>query len=304
MTASTSLESRFRKCLRYRTAASWQKPFVNPRRFIRNQLGKLGVAAPPGSLGKTQAFHVAPFFVVNGEAVSNEIISYGLFEADLTEAFLRLLKPGQVAVDVGMHVGYYATLFATLVGTEGAVHGFEPTPSTRQIAEENTRRFPQITVHPFAVWSSHGSVQLRDYGSQWMAFNTLAKGKLEAEPCVPKPIEVQTTTLDDFRQRIGRQISLIKIDAESAEREILKGAQRLLASDRPIISVEVGDEGDSRDSRRLADDLLALDYRPWDFRNGQFLRHQLKEVYSYDNLIWAPLSRDLSAVNAPGVPGC
>jgi FkbM family methyltransferase len=250
--------------------------------------------ARPGSLGKTQAFHISPFFVVNGEAVSNEIISYGLFEANLTEAFLNLLKPGQVTVDVGMHLGYYATLFATLVGSEGEVHAFEPTPSTRQIAEENTRRFPQITVHPFAVWSSNGFVQLRDYGSQWMAFNTLAKAKLEQEPCVPITLEVQTTTLDDFRQRLGRPVSVVKIDAESAEREILKGAERLLASDQPIISVEVGDEGDSRDSRRLADDLLALNYKPWDFRNGQFLRHRLKEVYSYDNLIWAPLSQDLS----------
>src|SRR6266850_1879071 len=120
--ASSSLESRFRKCLRYKTAASWQKPFVNPRRFIRNQLYKLrALPAWPGSLGKTQAFHISPFVIMHGEGVSNEIISYGLFEANLTEAFLRLLKPGQVAVDVGMHLGYYATLFATLVGSEGAV---------------------------------------------------------------------------------------------------------------------------------------------------------------------------------------
>jgi len=232
--------------------------------------------------------------VVNGEAVSHEIASYGLFEANLTEAFLRLLKPGQVAMDVGMHLGYYATLFATLVGREGAVHAFEPTPSTRRIAEENTRRFPQITVHPFAVWSSNGSVQLRDYGFQWMAFNTLARPKLKEEPCIPTTFEVQTTTLDDFRQRLNRRVSLVKIDAESAEREILKGAERFLATDQPIVSVEVGDAESSRDSRRLADDLLALNYRPWEFRDGHFVHHQLREFYTYDNLIWAPLSQDFS----------
>ena len=157
--------NRFRACLRYQQARSWQKPLLNPRRFAVNQLRKRGVLRQAaGNLSTTDTFHLRGFTVVAGELVSQEIASYGVYETELTEAFLHLVHPGQVVLDIGMHLGYYTTLFAVLVGKCGQVHAFEPTPSTRQIAEHNTKRFPQVQVHPVAVWSSAGTLRLRDYG--------------------------------------------------------------------------------------------------------------------------------------------
>jgi len=40
----------------------------------------------------------------------------------------QVLKRGDVAVDVGAHVGYYACLFSELVGPEGLVVAVEPDP--------------------------------------------------------------------------------------------------------------------------------------------------------------------------------
>jgi FkbM family methyltransferase len=282
--------------LRYQQARAWEKPWIDPRRFVANQLLKFGViGGPPGSVHTADAFHLRNFAVVMGEAVSQEIACYGFVEPKLTEALLRLVKPEQVVVDIGMHLGYYATLLALLVGENGEVHGFEPTPSTRQIAQRNTGRFPHIRVHPFAVWSSVKTLAFRDYGPQWMAFNTSAKSKLATEPVAPKEIEVQTITLDQFRASLSRNVALVKIDAESAEREILAGAQALLKSDRPILSVEVGDNDQSRDSRVLVDELIALGYAPWDFAEGRFRPHNPRESYTYDNIIFAPAGAILSS---------
>ncbi|MBI4660983.1 MAG: FkbM family methyltransferase [Verrucomicrobia bacterium] len=287
----------FQACRRYRQAPAWQKPWIDPRRFLRNQLMRFGVSpGQPGNLRTVAAFHLPEFTVVSGEGVSQEISSYGFFEPDLTEAFLRLIKPGQVAIDIGMHLGYYATLFALVAGEQGQVHGFEPTPSTREIAKRNTDRFPQIQVHPFAVWSSIGTLRFQDFGLQWMAFNSFGKPKLGAEPVKPNEIEVQTTTLDRFRESLDRPVALVKIDAESAEREIVAGGTSLLKTDRPIVTVEVGDSDGSGSSRALVGDLVALEYVPWEFRTGRFLRHELRAEYTYDNLIFAPGQRDLSAV--------
>lgn len=289
-----SLINRLHDCLRYQNAQSWKKPFVNPARFVKNQMRKRGFAGPKaGEVWTTDAFHLHEFAVVSGEAVSEQIASYGIYEPALTEAFLRLIRPRQVVVDIGMHLGYYTTLFAGLVGPSGEVHAFEPTPSTRQIAERNTSRFPQVRVHPYAVWSSAGSITLRDFGPRWMAFNSLAESKIEGAAVEAREIQVQTTTLDEFRRTLGKPVSLLKIDAESAEREILSGGKAMLESDRPIISMEVGDCGDSSGSTDLVSALMDLGFEPWEFRSGQFTRHHVRRVYGYDNLVFAPRKMEL-----------
>src|SRR5439155_4432602 len=163
----------FHSCQRYKLARPWQKPFINPRRFAANQLRKRGLFSRPAeNLRRSSTFHLAEFTLVPGEAVSQQIESYGIYEERLTEAFLYLVKPKQVVIDVGMHLGYYTTLFACLVGEQGVVHGFEPTPSTREIAQRNVRHFRQIVVHPEALWSSVRTLSFRDYGMEWMAFNS------------------------------------------------------------------------------------------------------------------------------------
>ena len=291
------LMRRFQRRLRYQQARSWQKPLLDPGRFVANQLRKYGVPRREvGSVYGASTFYLPEFSVVEGEMVSQEIASYSVFEPALTAAFLHLVQPGQVVLDIGMHLGYYATLFAVLVGSEGRVHAFEPTPSTRELARRNTDRFPQIAVHPLALWSSSGTLSLRDYGVKWMGWNSLRTAKLDEEPVTPKQIDVKTTTLDEFRGTLPEnpRVALIKIDAESAERDIIAGGKGLLRKDQPLISVEVGDHQGSKESRRLVEDLRALDYMPWEFKGGQFVPHQPRNQYTYDNLVFAPDSAPLN----------
>src|SRR5688572_19472755 len=114
------LSRRFQRHLAYCRALAWKKPFIDPRRFITNQSRKLGfIASQPGTLRTVPAFHVRNFTVVSGEGVSEEIAGYGIHEPNLTAALLRLIKPSEVVVDIGMHLGYYAALFALLVGERG-----------------------------------------------------------------------------------------------------------------------------------------------------------------------------------------
>lgn len=280
--------------MRYKRAASWRKPFVEPRRFLANQLRKFGVLRSPiGTLRNVSAFHAADFAVVVGEGVSNELTSYGVFEDELTAAFLRLVQPGHVVVDIGMHLGYFTVLFAQLVGSDGQVHSFEPTPSTRALALRNVARFPQVTVHPYAVWSSRQTMTFNDYGTRWMGFNSFTRARLDTG-IQGTPFQVETTTLDDLRRSLNRPIALVKIDAESAEKEILIGAQELLRLDRPILTVEVGDFGQETMSRDLVQWLVAANYVAWDSTLSGFRPHKLKERYSYDNLIFAPAGVDIS----------
>ncbi len=296
-TAPAQLQDEFNQCARYLRARSWQKPIINPRRFLRNQWRvRTGRGKPWGVPAKHAAFHLSPFTIVNGEGVSESIAAYGLYEADLTEAFLRLIKPGQVVLDIGMHVGYYATIFAQLTGPTGQVHAFEPTPSTRDIAAENVARFPNLTVHAYAVWSGSQTVEFNDFGTKYMAFNSFSEPRLDGHQLTPTKFQAETIALDSFRSQLGKPIALVKVDAESAEWNIIEGAQQLLRTDRPLVTLEVGDFGPGGQSSKLIQFIESANYRTWEFNRGKFVRHQTRTTYSYDNLIFAPSECDLSAL--------
>jgi len=234
------------------------------------------------------------FTIVNGEGVGENLACYGVYEEDLTEAFIRLVRRGDMVLDIGMHLGYYTTLFAQLVGIEGAVHAFEPTPSTREIAAKNVGPFPNVTVHPCAVWSSAAVIDFRDYGPTWMAFNSFTDARMEARIPAPKLLKVKTLSLDSFCATLTRRVAIIKVDAESAEAEILAGARRLLEKDRPVLSVEVGDVAEKRSSRILVDTLRSANFTAWKYAAGQFTRHEPKSSYTAGNLIFADSAKDLS----------
>lgn len=284
----------FHDCLRYKQARSLAKPLLNPCRLIRNQIRQKNRNAV-GTIETVDTFHAKDFTIVAGETVSEGLACYGIMEPELTEAFLHLVKPGQTAVDIGMHLGYFTTLFASLVGPSGKVHAFEPTPSTREIAARNTERFSNVTVYPNAMWSHQETMTFHDYGLAYMAFNSVTSARLDHEVLSVSEHQVEAISLDEFREQLASRIDIIKIDAETAEEQILQGARNLLKTDQPIVTLEVGDEGtESGRSRNLIETLALMDYEAWEFIEGSFRRHSPRKVYNYDNLIFAHSSKALA----------
>ena len=283
----------FNSCLRYKQANYLTKPFLNPCRFIRNQIRQKR-RNTVGTVETVDTFHAQDFTIVAGEIVSEGLFCYGIMEPQLTEAFLHLVKPGQTTVDIGMHLGYFTTLFAGLVGPSGKVHAFEPTPSTREIAARNTERFSNVTVHPNAMWSHHETMTFHDYGLAHMAFNSVTAARLDYEVLSVREHQVEAISLDEFRKHLACRIDVIKIDAETAEEQILQGARNLLKSDQPIVTLEIGDEGtETGRSSNLIETLSLMDYEAWEFIEGRFRRHSPRKVYSYDNLIFTHSSKPL-----------
>jgi FkbM family methyltransferase len=288
---SKDLCNSFSRCLAYYNSPRFLKPFVNPLRFARNQV-RARCRQSPGTVRQADAFHMDNFTCVAGEVVSEVISSYGFLEPNLTGAFLHLVKPGQTAIDIGMHLGYFSTLLARLVGSGGKVYSFEPTPSTRKLAEANTKRFANIQVCPNAVWSHREIMQFHDYGSKYMAFNSVGFARLEHSIDTVQTYEVEAISLDDFRARVGGPFHVIKVDAETAEREIIRGGIETIKLDKPVITMEVGDESsESGASLELINMMRDLDYRCWEFNDGVFSPHQIRSSYEYDNLIFLPADR-------------
>lgn len=130
----------------------------------------------------------------------------------------RMLRPGDLFVDVGANIGIY-TIFMLELGAR--VIAFEPDPhNAARVREHLELNGYSAEVIEKAV-SDHCGVMRFTQGLD--SYNHLVLAGEEG-------VEVQATTLDDV---LGEQVvDGVKIDVEGAERLVLEGASRALAAHR------------------------------------------------------------------------
>ncbi len=83
---------------------------------------------------------------------------------------------------------------------------------------------------------------------------------------------------------------LIKIDAESAEYEIIQGMKKILYEFKPKVIIEVGDKGVSgvQSSKNLILKFLELGYWAYELNNGDLVECKLRDKYGYENILFLP----------------
>jgi FkbM family methyltransferase len=159
----------------------------------------------------------------------------GAYEPDTLACFLAAIETqhASCAYDVGANIGVFSWLAAALARVD--VVAFEPAPNLaeriREICSENDLA---IIVEELALGSTSGMATL--YLSQVSdSSNSLSKGY---RPSV-QSVEVAVDTIDRYAARTLRFPEVLKIDTESTEPDVLRGAAGLLAERRPWIICEV-----------------------------------------------------------------
>ena len=293
MVADEHLE-RFRHGVEMHRAAPAEKLRRMPGRLLYTKLLEHSARRLGRSVRvTTKTFWGGRMTVVFPEQVSVAIARYGVFEEGLTAMVMQYLKPGMTFFDVGAHFGYFSLLAAWLVGDAGQVHSFEPTPSTFEVLSANLGGRSNVKLNNMALFREESSLALADYGITYAAYNTLGGGKLDAATKArlsPRQVTVRATSLDRYAAETGAKPGFVKIDAEGAELDILKGMERVLAEARPAVSLEVGDPGggDAGGSRGVLEYLASKGYTPFEFRDGKVVPHRLTDRYEYDNVLFLP----------------
>lgn len=220
------------------------------------------------------------------DGVASIIYLNGFFEEGLTKIVMEYLDDGMTFVDIGAHCGYFSLLASEIVGRTGQVHSFEPTKSTFKVLEENLGKRENAAANNVAVFSKKAELEFKDFGLRYSAFNSLTqpKLKLEKEPTYKK-ITVKAIPLDDYVESTGICPDFVKIDAEGAEMEILKGMQKTIEKFHPMLVLEVGEDDDST-SRKNVEYLIGLGYVPYCYEGGEIRPHKIKEKYGYDNILF------------------
>lgn len=174
---------------------------------------------------------------------------------------LGALRPGDIALDIGAHVGYFSMLFRLAVGATGTVISFEPMPDTyrRLLRNVLANRFTNVLALPLAVAERSGSALFHLDADNEGESSLLANQDTERA-------HVQVTSLDDlFRDGMPARPRLLKIDAEGVEMNILRGAQQWFALYAPDIVICEINRGalakGGADERQVRDFFQAHGYR-------------------------------------------
>ena len=155
----------------------------------------------------------------------------GSYERMKVRRVQAALRSGDVFYDIGAHAGIYSLAAARAVGESGTIVAVEP----NQVNVARFRRHMQINrIHsvlllPVAASDSAGP-------SKFSAGPNNYQGRLQADG----DLVVETIGLDDIEPSPP---SVIKIDVEGHEANVLRGASRILEVDRPVVFVALHGSG-------------------------------------------------------------
>jgi len=145
----------------------------------------------------------------------------------------HLLKPGDIAVDIGANVGLHMVRMASLVGPSGRVYCFEPNPKCFRRLENNVslNGFTNVHCFPVALASHSGSTTLfvnADGGNATLVKDPENKSTDDAQ--------VKVSTLNEVLA--GKRVHFIKVDIEGYELDALRGGEDIIKKYQPLMMCE------------------------------------------------------------------
>lgn len=196
--------------------------------------------------------------VVLPDAVSSHLTIYGDFEPEVSQVLARMLKPDMSVYNVGSHIGLRLVQASKLIGPNGKVLGFEPTPRTFEVLSENVKhRSAPIDIYPMALGNYHGRANLSDYGWCFSGSNTCADKPRITTPFWRRQLPphndicVTMTTMDNICTH-NPHPDLVVIDTEGNDLEVIRGGINTILANHPGIIFEAGDIGNTDTRRTIA----------------------------------------------------
>jgi len=141
-----------------------------------------------------------------------------------------------VLIDIGGNVGFYSIGLKKL-HPRLRIHAFEPVPATADQFEANCRLngCSDITLHRCGLSDRPG--QATFYVHPQMSVAASQQNILEAEGM--QEVSLPLVPLDDLAGELPGPVDFIKCDVEGAELFAFRGAQKLIARDRPVVFSEM-----------------------------------------------------------------
>ncbi len=175
------------------------------------------------------------------------------------QKFKKFIPEGGTVIDCGTSIGDHTVTYASWVGPNGTVLGFEANPDVAECCALNLAIYPWARIHNMGLSD--------DVGVAGIAVDA----NVGASHLVPGGREVMLAPLDNYTKDLKR-CDFIKVDVEGFEVRLLVGAKDTIARFSPAILMEVNSgalEKQGFTPRDIYDRLDAMLYR-WTVVDGKF----------------------------------
>lgn len=157
--------------------------------------------------------------------------------------FINFIKDKNgIILDIGANIGVMSYHLAKSFPNT-LVHAFEPIPQNISILKRVASKFrlKNIRIHPIALGQQKESVKMILPQRNDVLFQGLSHVKHESITEMNEGIEMEVEM--DFLDNVfnGEAIQAIKIDVENFEYFVLKGGQRIINNNKPVIYAELWD---------------------------------------------------------------
>ena len=154
----------------------------------------------------------------------------------------RLVRAGDVCIDIGANLGYYARTLARLAGPEGRVYAVEPVAPVRKVLSRNLRRCVNTEIIPYALGGEDRTVVLANDSARETGYLGTGRNFVK-ESGGRSDVEF----VAEMRRGSGlfgglERLDFIKCDGEGYELHILREMRTVLERHRPTVLIETGGE--------------------------------------------------------------
>ena len=187
-------------------------------------------AFPVESYEQHDVAGVGRFFIDDPSDMIKQVIVAGYaWERHQAELFEEHVEPGSVVVEVGAHIGSHTVSIARLVGPWGRVYAFEPQRKIYRELYHNLALNGLTNVVPLRYAIGAGETRI-------IEMNPATQGNEGGTGVGAGGDRAELRSVDSFG---FARVSLLKIDVEHYENEVLAGAVETIRRNRPAILIEI-----------------------------------------------------------------
>jgi len=230
------------------------------------------------------------------EGIDFAIFIFGCFEKETTNALSRMIKKGDVVIDIGANIGAHTLHMAKSVGDKGKVFAIEPTNYAFNKLKNNIMLNPlisnRIIPRQLLLVSEHNkNDKVSGIYSSWPLVDTDNRHRVHCG--VEMSISnAKKNTLDNVivENRISK-IDIIKLDVDGNELDILIGGQNSITKFRPIFVMELGPDQYEKNSNfdKVVELMVSMGY--------EFYSLNERVKYPSDSILLRKIIPEMGSIN-------
>jgi len=175
--------------------------------------------------------------IPDDNGISKELLLFKKHEPLFTKIIEKQIKKGMKCIEIGANLGYYALLESKLVGKNGLVICFEPSPINFEYLKNNCslNDAVNVKVYNYAVGDENKTINFLVTEA-----SNLCRVVEKYNSSEGKIVKIPLITMDSFISKNSLEsIDFVRMDIEGYEFNVYKGMKNLINKFKPDFAIEL-----------------------------------------------------------------